>query len=150
MPPPPPPCRFHALAALRAATEICRQEPSPSGLAQGFPCSSGIPSFCPSPSPLVSASSSSAAPVPRWDHHPPHPTASASVNAAKESNQKFEPSRDFSLGTGGRSSPSQKCCLPCPLHPSPVWPRVGTLFPFSCFLIFLTGTLYLLTQPLLN
>lgn len=72
-----------------AAAEICRQESSPSGLAQVFPCSSRIPSSCPSSYQLVSASSWSTTPIPLWDRHLPHPIACASVNAAKriESNQ---------------------------------------------------------------
>lgn len=93
------------------------REPSPSGLAQVFPCSSRIPSSYP-------FSSEKAPPILRGDHHLPRPTTCASANAAKgiESNQLFSacqehrcspqlpwrcgPSRDFPPGAAGMSFPS--------------------------------------------
>lgn len=139
-----------------AAAEICRQESSPPGLAQVFPCSSRIPSSCPLSYQLVSASSWRTMPIPRWDHHLPHPIACASVNAAKrtESNQlcracqehrDFKPHLSFGpwgncpLGAFGVSSRSET--LPALLlHPNPVWPKVRTTFSISSCLIPLTLT----------
>lgn len=99
---------------------------------------------------LVSASSSSVMPFPRWDHHLPHPMACASVNTAKgiESDQLFSAfqehrcSSQHPLGLGFEGTVPQRQ-LRCPFQAKnaadPVWLRIGT--PFSPFLALSSLTL---------